>query len=132
MFELPFAKYQEYNFRSLDTLETVLHCPSISRRPKERIDIYQLINFTIKRGSFVRLSSPLAISDNELENGPETAEKPASQSFTFAVPPRYHLDSINFPSTLYRATNYRLACKIIVLFPLFSLSFHQTLLFHYN
>lgn len=98
---------------------------------KERIDIYQLINFTIKRRSFVRLSSPLAISDNELENGPETAEKPASQSFTFAVPPRYHLDSINFPSTLLIIVS-RVKLSFLILFPLFSLSFHQTLLFHYN
>lgn len=42
--ESPFAKYK------LETVRSIV--PSFDDFSKERIDIYQLINFTIKRGSF--------------------------------------------------------------------------------
>lgn len=131
VFEITFLakRARQYNFRSGHSMVEAIPILSPLRFlvDRRRIDICQLINFTIKRVFGWRADFPLrsrAINDNELENRLETAGNSRFKRFTFAsVSPRYRLDSINFPSTL--AANYRLACKIIVP-SLFSpsLSFH--------
>lgn len=118
MFESPFSPSEHANIIFDRSIVEAILSPLRFLVDRRRIDICQLINFTIKRVFGWRADFPLrsrAINDNELENRLETAGNSRFKRFTFAsVSPRYRLDWINFPSTLDRAANYRLACKIIL------------------